>query len=228
MENKLRHIAFIADGNGRWAQKRALERFAGHKEGVEAIKRVLKRCYERGIEVVTFYCLSTENLARPESELDYIFNLLKENKKSIAEILNEKNAQLRVIGEPALLPRGVQEALSELCEGSKNNDSRRVVCIAIAYGARREMVEAVKKIVASGAKEIDENTISSNLYTAGLPDPDLIVRASGELRLSNFLLYQAAYAELYFPKRFWPDFDEKFVDHCIAVYEKRKRRFGKI
>ncbi len=222
-----KHIAFIADGNGRWANKRGLARTLGHKAGKDAIKRVLDRCNELGIEVVTMFCFSTENFGRPKEEVDYIFNLFREVKVDLLKSLLKRNIKFRHMGDKSLLPEDMATDLKEMedktiaCTGSIFN-------LALAYGARHEILQAVNKIISSGEQDITEQTFKNYLYTGDLPDPDLIVRASGEKRLSNFMLYQAAYAEFYFPDMYWPDFDEKTVDRCILEFQKRKRRYGKI
>lgn len=225
-ENVPKHIAFIADGNGRWAKERGLPRVEGHNVGKDAIKKVIDRCFERGVETVSIFCFSTENFNRPKSEVDHIFNLFLKFGDELKESLIKRDAKLELIGDKTLLPKEVQDKFNELIKATKNCKSR-TVNLAMGYGARREIVSAVNKLVEAGIK-VDEETFSNYLYTAGQSDPDLIVRASGEERLSNFMLYQAAYSEFYFPKVYWPDFDAKVVDDCISVYQKRNRRFGKV
>lgn len=222
-----KHIAFIADGNGRWANKRGLARMLGHKAGKDAIKRVLDRCIELKIEVVTMFCFSTENFGRPKEEVDYIFNLFRQVKGDLLESLLKRNVRFIHMGDKSLLDKDIADDLEEMerktasCTGSIFN-------LALAYGSRHEIVDAVKKIIESGETDISEQSFKKYLYTTFLPDPDLIVRASGEKRLSNFMLYQAAYSEFYFPDKYWPDFDAKTVDDCIIEFQKRKRRYGKI
>lgn len=225
-ENIPRHIAFIADGNGRWATKRGLPRSEGHKKGKDAIKKVIVRCFERNIQVVSIFCFSTENFKRPKDEIDYIFDLFVKMKEKLKESLLERDAKLRLVGDQSMLPKNVQDSMEEIVDATKNCSSH-VLNLCLAYGSRHEIVSAVNKLIERGIK-VDEETFSSFLDTAGFPDPDLIVRASGEQRLSNFMLWQSAYSEFYFPKKYWPDFDAKMVDECISVYQKRKRRFGKI
>lgn len=220
-----RHIGFIVDGNGRWAQKRNLKRSDGHKAGVEAVKKVVKRCFERGVEVVSLYCFSTENFNRPKEEVDYLFKLFREM-KDYGKTLASDQIGFRVMGDKSLLPADVVEILEQI-EKETAVFKDKIVNFGVGYGSRREIVQAVNKLVSDG-KQVDEESFKDYLYTAGLPDPDLIVRSSGEQRLSNFMLYQAAYAEFYFPKTFFPDFTPAMVDKCIAVYQKRKRRFGKV
>ena len=221
-----KHIAFIADGNGRWANERGLPRFEGHKVGKDAIKKVLNRCFERGVEIVSFYCFSTENFKRPQKEVDYIFDLFR-NMKSLSDSLIKRDAKFRLMGDLSLLPEDIQNQMKQITEETKHCKSH-ILNFGFAYGARHEIVSAVNNIIKDGLKEVDEQTFGNYLYTAGLKDPDLIVRASGEQRLSNFMLYQAAYSEFYFPKTYWPDFDDKTVDECILAYQKRKRRYGKV
>ena len=221
-----KHIAFIADGNGRWATEKGLPRFEGHKSGKEAIKKVLDRCYERGIEIVSLYCFSTENFNRPKDEVEYIFNLFRKW-ENVAEALIKRDARFHLMGDLNLLPKDIQERLMEITE--KTKDCRtHVLNFGFAYGARHEIINAVNNLIKDGVKVVTEEIFEKYLYTAGLSDPDLIVRASGEQRLSNFMLYQAAYSEFYFPSKYWPDFDAKVVDECIEAYQKRKRRYGKV
>ena len=226
MNNIPKHIAFIADGNGRWATRRGLPRFEGHKEGDKAIRRVLDRCAELGIKVASFYCFSTENFKRPKEEVDYIFNLFRKYGEKVDKFI-EKGYKVRLMGDISLFPEDMQKILTDLQEKTKNCD-KLIFNFGFGYGARHELCDAINKIIKDGIKTVDEKTLSNYLYTAGLPDPDLIVRASGEQRLSNFMLFQAAYSEFYFPKTHWPDFDAKTVDECVLAYQQRNRRYGKI
>lgn len=225
-ENIPKHIAFIADGNGRWATERGLPRCEGHKNGKDAIKKVIDRCFERKVEIVSIFCFSTENYKRPKPEVDYIFNLFVNMKDKLKQSLIKRDARLHLVGDESMLPTDVKVAFNEIVKATENCKSH-ILNLCLAYGARHEIVTAINKLVEKGIK-VTEETFSSYLYTAGQCDPDLIVRASGEQRLSNFMLYQCAYSEFYFPKKYWPDFDAKTVDECISVYQKRKRRFGKI
>lgn len=221
-----KHIAFIADGNGRWATRRGLPRFEGHRVGADAVEKVMNRCVDLGIEVVSFYLFSTENFARPKAEVDYIFDLFRKWKDK-ADEYKDKGIKFHLMGDISLFPKDMQEILKDLEEKTKDS-TKCVFNMGFGYGARHEIASAVNKIIASGVKNVTESEISNYLYTAGLPDPDLIVRASGEQRLSNFMLYQAAYSEFYFPKLHWPDFNADVVDDCIRAFQKRKRRFGKV
>ena len=222
-----KHIAFIADGNGRWANKRGLARTLGHKAGKDAIKKVLDRCIELKIEVVSMFCFSTENFGRPKQEVDYIFDLFRQVKDNLLKSLIDRNVKFRHIGDKKLLPEDLANDLAYM-ENATSSCTGSIFNLALAYGGRHEIIDAVKQMIYDGKSDIDEESFKNYLYTAGEPDPDLIVRASGEKRLSNFLLYQAAYAEFYFPDTYWPDFDAKTVDECIIEYQKRKRRYGKI
>lgn len=221
-----KHIAFIADGNGRWANKRGLPRFEGHKVGRKAIELVANRCFERGVNIVSFYCLSTENLNRPKEEVDYIFGLIR-SIDSYVDRLKENDCRFMVSGDLSLLPEDVRDKLQYYQEQTKECKTK-IVNMCIAYGSRHEIMNAVNKLLSESKNQVSEEEFKNYLYTAGLPDPDLIVRASGEQRLSNFLLFQAAYSEFYFPKTHWPDFNEKVVDECLLEFGKRQRRFGKI
>ena len=225
-ENIPKHIAFIADGNGRWATDRGLPRFEGHKAGRETIKRVLDGCFERGVETVALYCFSTENFNRPKEEVEYIFNLFR-SMKDIGSSLIKRDARFHLMGDLSMLPSDIQEQMISITNQTKDCKSH-ILNFGFAYGGRHEIVSAVNNLIKDGVEVVTEETFEKYLYTAGIPDPDLIVRASGEQRLSNFMLYQAAYSEFYFPSKYWPDFDEKVVDECIEAYQKRKRRFGKI
>lgn len=222
-----KHIGFIMDGNGRWAKKRGLPRSLGHREGVNALKRVVKRCCELNIPVVSLYALSTENLKRPQEEVNYIFKLIKEFAEESIKLLNENNCSLRLMGDLTLLPDDVREVFLKAVKQTKQN-TKTILNMGLCYGARHELVQAFERMRADNVQEITESVISSYLYTSGLPDPDLIVRASGECRLSNFMMYQVAYSELYFPEKFWPDFTSADVDEAIVTFQKRNRRFGNV
>ena len=226
-ENVPKHIAFIADGNGRWANERGLPRFEGHKVGKDAIKKVLDRCYERGIHTVSMYLFSTENFGRPKEEVDYIFNLFRQVGGELAEALIKRDAKFHLMGDSSLLPEDIQGILKDLAEKTAGCNGH-VLNFGLAYGARREIINAVNNLIKDKVEVVTEDLFEKYLYTAGLSDPDLIVRASGEQRLSNFMLYQAAYSEFYFPKKYWPEFDASVVDECIEAYQGRKRRFGKV
>lgn len=222
-----RHVAIIMDGNGRWAKKRALPRTFGHKAGTENVRKIVKYSSKIGIEYLTVYAFSTENFKRPPEEVSMLMKLLVEYFYKEPEELKANGVKLRVIGDVSVFSPAVREAIAYGEEQTKDC-TKMVFSIALAYGARAEIVHAVQEIAAKGLTQIDEQTIADHLYTAGMPDPDLIIRTSGEERLSNFLLYQAAYSEFYFTDVLWPDFDEKEMDKAMAAYSARSRRFGGI
>ncbi len=223
------HIAFIMDGNGRWAKKRGLPRSLGHREGGNALRRVCDACKEFDVKTVTVYALSTENLNRSEKEVNYIFDLIAEFLPQ--ELPNALNNDLKIniignLNHPKV-PQVVKDACKTCVEETMNCKSY-VLNIALLYGGRDEIVEATNKIIKSGVKQVTEEEFEKYLYTAGQKDPDLIVRASGEQRISNFLLWQHAYSELCFTKTCWPDFSRRTVEECILEYQKRTRRFGNV
>lgn len=221
-----KHIAFIMDGNGRWAKRRLLPRKIGHREGVKAMKDVIKACRDLGVEVVSFYAFSTENWSRPKDEVDALFSLVKKFAKEEMREYVKDNYIVRFMGDISKLPKDVNEALNDILQSSKDNDGM-VVNIGLNYGGRDEIAYAVKELVRLGEEPSVEN-ISKHLYTAGLPDPEIIVRSSGEERLSNFMLFQAAYSELIFMPQLWPDFDADTIDKIIEEFNRRERRFGKV
>ena len=220
VDDRLRHIAFIMDGNGRWAKKRNMPREYGHKKGAQVFHDLCEYCNEIGIKYMTVYAFSTENWKRPKTEVDAIMRLLE-------EYLDRElpdNVKIRVIGDVSALPEKLIKKIRDVEERSKNNES--VVNIAINYGSRAEITTALNKLLAEGRKNVTEADINAALYTGDCPDPDLIVRTGGDLRISNFLLWQAAYSELYFTDTLWPDMTPEKVDAAIADFYSRKRRFG--
>ena len=224
-----KHVAVIMDGNGRWAKKRGLPRTAGHAVGAETFRKIATACKNRGIEYLTVYAFSTENWKRPQNEVDAIMALLKQYLEEAIEEIPKKNISLRVIGDQSPLSDELKALIVKTDELSKKSTGLHVnVCIN--YGGRAELVHAIRRIVSSGAKpdEIDEALISANLDTAGIPDPDLIIRPSGEIRISNFLLWESAYAEYYFTPVLWPDFDREELYRAIVSYQSRSRRFGAV
>lgn len=230
------HIAIIMDGNGRWAKKRLLPRFAGHKQGVEAIKRTVRRANERGVKVLTMYAFSTENWNRPEEEVNFIMNLPKIFFKEYMSELIEQNVQLMTIGKIERLPEETQAILNDAIEKTQDNTGM-VLNFAINYGGRQEITQAVQKLaeqVEAGTlqtSQITEELVEDSLMTSPLKEyaqPDLLIRTSGEERLSNFLLWQIAYSEFYFSPLLWPDFDGEALDEAIRSYQERDRRFGKV
>ena len=220
-----RHIAIIMDGNGRWAKKRLMPRSYGHKCGMERMIGLMERAFELGVDYITVYALSTENLKRPKEELDGLFNLFRNHFKEYLGRVCARGVRLRAVGDISLLPEDLQQILRD-SEAETAKFEGKGINVAVCYGARDEIVHAVNKAIASGER-VTEESFSSLLYTGGLPDPDLIIRTGKEVRLSNFLLYQAAYAELYFSDKMFPEFSDKELDKAIVEYSRRTRRFGK-
>ena len=221
------HVAIIMDGNGRWAQARGLPRLAGHRAGTENIRRILRACVEFGVKTLTIYAFSTENWGRPKAEVIGLIRILGEVIDREAAELNRNGVQLRHIGELEGIPDGLQKKVLKAIALTESND-RLVLNVAFNYGGRDEILHAVRRIVQEGvdSSAIDEELFSRYLYTAGQPDPDMIIRTGGDWRLSNFLIWQAAYAEYYSTPVFWPDFDEDELYEALLSYGKRERRFG--
>ncbi len=222
---ELKHIAFIMDGNGRWAKRRLLPRKIGHREGVKALERVINACEKRGIKEVSFYAFSTENWSRPQEEIDALFDMVRKFADNELKSYVERNMTVRFMGDITKLPKDTLDALNKITSAVRQNGEGMVVNIGLNYGGRDEIVTAVKALVDSG-EEITKENIESRLYTKGMSDPDVIVRSSGEKRLSNFMLWQSAYSELIFIDDLWPDFNAATVDSIIDEYAKRTRRFG--
>lgn len=220
-----RHVAIIMDGNGRWAKARGLTRVAGHREGVRSAREIVRVCGELGIEVLTLYTFSTENFSRTKSEVDALMTLLVTTIGREVRNLLENNVRLSVIGRLDHVPDRTRRALESAVETLKENTGLHLV-LAIAYGARQEILDAVNHLMESGATKVDETMLSKALYTKGIPDPDLIVRTSGEMRLSNFLLWQSAYAELVVTPTLWPDFRREQLMLALNEYAQRERRYG--
>ena len=219
------HIAIIMDGNGRWATRRGLPRNYGHKEGVNAVERTIKACLKYGVKYCTFFAFSTENWKRNKEEIDGIFNLLRDYISRDNNIFIKNQVKLSSIGVLDPFPEDLKNALIDLENKTKNFDKLEVV-FALNYGGRDDIVRAVNKLIKQGKKIVNEKDILLSLDTHDMPEPDLVIRTSGEMRLSNFLLYQMAYSELYFPKVYWPDFNEKYFVKVLKIYQKRNRRFG--
>jgi undecaprenyl diphosphate synthase len=221
------HIAIIMDGNGRWAQKRGLPRFEGHQAGVENLRSVIKYFTKLKLKYLTLYGFSTENWKRPKAEIDGLLNLLREAIDKEMLELHKNGIRIRHLGRREKLPTGLQQAIARAVELTKDNKGM-TVSFAFDYGGRAEILDAVRKIVKEGIppKDINEQLFGSHLYTAGLPEVDLVIRTAGELRLSNFLIWQTAYSEYYFAEVFWPDFDSKEIDKALLAYSQRQRRFG--
>lgn len=225
------HIAIIMDGNGRWAKRRGLPRVAGHREGVKSVRDVVEACAQLGVKYLTLFAFSTENWRRPKEEIDTLMKLLIRTLRSETEKLHKNDIKLMAIGDIDSLPKEVRQELKEAMEKTKNN-KRMVLNLALSYSGRWEIIEAVKEIARDVKKgkvkieEIDDKLFSNYLKTAGIPDPDLLIRTSGELRISNFLLWQIAYTELYITNCLWPDFRRKHLYEAIRDYQRRERRFG--
>ena len=228
-----KHIAIIMDGNGRWAKERNLPRALGHRAGVEAIRRIVKSCNTLGVKYLTLYAFSTENWNRPLEEVNSLMKLLVEYLKSEFEELNANDVVINSIGNVSKLPQVCRVELNSAYEKTKNNKGL-ILNLALNYGGRNEIIDAVKQISSDlldkkiSKDEITEDLFSKYMYTKEMPDPDLIIRPSGELRLSNFLLWQSAYSELWFSDINWPDFQEEQLRLAILDYQKRDRRFGKV
>lgn len=232
-KNNLEHIAIIMDGNGRWAQKRNLPRSAGHKKGAEVVKEIAKEANNRGIRYLTLYAFSTENWNRPKEEVDTLMGLLRQYLKSDFSELHKNNIRIRVVGERSMLDKDIVAQIAKL-ENDTAQNSGMVLCLAISYGSRLEIVQAAKKIAALVKKgdmsesDVDIKLFSDMLYTKDIPDPDLLIRTSGEQRISNFLLWQSAYSELFFSPTLWPDFTVRELDDIINQFNSRERRYGKV
>ena len=226
-----KHIAFIMDGNGRWAKKRMMPRSYGHKYGCEALIKVLKACRDFGVNYVSLYAFSTENWKRSEEEVNYLMTLIDEYFTKYLNRLQESNVKVIVSGFEKNLPINVKNVITKITNETKNNTGQ-VLNLCFNYGSKQELVMATKAIaneVKNGKlkiEDINETTLSNRLFTREMPDVDFLVRSSGEQRVSNFLLYQIAYAELYFTKVHWPDFDKDVVYECLKEFESRQRRFG--
>jgi len=226
-----RHIAVIMDGNGRWAQQQGLPRIEGHRRGVESVRRTIEECARLGLEQLTLYCLSSENWKRPPEELDFLMQLLHQYVLEQRAAVMEHNIQLRLIGRRTGLPAETLRELDKTVEMSRANSGLRV-CLAINYGGRAELTDAVRRIaeeVRAGVLDpahVTEQTVAAHLYTAGMSDPDLLIRTAGEMRISNFLLWQISYAEIWVTDRCWPEFDEAQLHAAIRSYAARDRRFG--
>ncbi len=226
-----KHIAIIMDGNGRWAKNHSLKRIMGHKKGMDAVREVVKTCRELGIKVLTLYAFSAENWRRPQSEIKALMSLLKLYIRSEISQLHKNNIKVNAIGDLQKLPKDVLKLIKDGFDKTKNNRGM-VLNVALSYSGRDEILHAVTQIAGKvKANEltlsgIDEKIFSQHLYTAGLPDPDLLIRTSGELRVSNFLLWQIAYTEIYVTDALWPDFKKENLHKALLEYQQRKRRFG--
>ena len=228
-----KHIAIIMDGNGRWAKKRGLPRVAGHKRGVDTVKEIVEACSQVGVKYLTLYTFSTENWKRPKDEVSTLMRLLLKSLRDRVNELNENDVRLTTIGNIDALPLEVQKQLKSDIERTKNN-KKMVLNLALSYSGRWEILEAIKQIADSSVRgkiksdEIDEKLVSSFLTTKDIPDPDLVIRTSGEFRVSNFLLWQIAYSEFIITETLWPDFSKFDLYDTIKIFQKRERRFGKV
>lgn len=226
-----RHIAVIMDGNGRWAQQRNLPRIEGHRRGVATVRRVVEACARLRIEQLTLYCLSSENWKRPQNELDFLMHLLEQYMIEERSAIMEQDLVVRIIGRRERIPERVLREMDKTIAMSQSNRGTRL-CLAINYGGRSEMLDAVRRIAAkvrAGELEPDaitEEALANHLYTAGMPDPDLLIRTAGEMRISNFLLWQISYAELWVTELYWPDFQVADLHQAIRDFAARHRRFG--
>ncbi len=229
--NLPKHIAIIMDGNGRWAERRSLNRIAGHRMGIKRAKEIIRSCREIGISVLTLYAFSTENWNRPQREIRTLMALLKRFLSAEGRSLIKNNIRLNAIGAIDDLPGDVGAVLRQVMEESRHNTGM-VLNAALSYSGRQEIIQAIRRMCREAAEgrldpaQVDEKLLSDYLYTGGLPDPDLLIRTSGEFRISNFLLWQTAYTELYITATLWPDFSKKDLLRAIADYAKRERRFG--
>ena len=226
------HIAIIMDGNGRWAKKRGLRREKGHQAGKKSVKKIIESCIELGIKYLTLYAFSTENWNRPKIEIDFLMQLLFLSLNDEFENLNKNNIKFDTIGNLERLPKKISNYLEKV-KLETNGNSTLTLTLALSYGSRYELIDAMKEISLKvknniiSSKNIDETVINNHLYTRNLPDVDLLIRTSGEKRISNFLLWQIAYSELYFTEKLWPDFEKKDLYKALICYQNRERRFGK-
>lgn len=231
-KNTLQHIAIIMDGNGRWATKRGLPRLAGHKKGAEAVKIVTEAAAEAGVKYLTLYAFSTENWQRSPEEVNGLMSLLRDYLKTDLKEIQEKGVRIRFIGERHMLASDIVEKMEKIEKQTINND-RMTLCIALSYGSRQEIVQAARKIATLAKRgdilpeDVDIKMFSDMLYTKDMPDPDLVIRSSGEQRISNYLLWQVAYAEFYFSPVLWPNFNKETLNAIIEDYNHRERRYGK-
>ena len=224
-KNDLKHVAIIMDGNRRWAKDRGLPSAIGHKKGVDALKATMRACDDFGIKYLTVYAFSTENWNRTPEEVNFLMDLLGQTLKNELKEMHENNVVISFIGDTTKLSNKLQDILANAVETTKNNTGVNLQ-IAFNYGSRAEIVSAIQKIVDSGEKNITEELISKNLYTANIPDPDLLVRTGGEMRVSNYLLWQIAYSEFIVIPEFWPEFNKEKLAQCVEEFNRRNRRFG--
>jgi len=225
-----RHIAVIMDGNGRWAQKRHLPRVAGHRAGTQSARTTIETCARLHVEALTLYAFSVENWRRPKAEIEFLMRLLREYLRKEMPLIQKNNIRMRFLGRPDELPEGVQRDTREATDATAGNTGM-VLSIALNYGGRAEIVDAMNAILAErngNRSAITEDELTKHLYTASLPDPDLLIRTSGEMRVSNFLLWQIAYAEIFVTETLWPDFNRARLLEALLEFQKRERRYGGI
>jgi undecaprenyl diphosphate synthase len=227
-----RHIAVIMDGNGRWAQKRHLPRIAGHRSGTQSARTTIETCARLKIEALTLYAFSVENWRRPKTEIDFLMALLREYLRKEMPLIQRNEIRMRFLGRMNELPAGVQKDVHDAMEKTAGNKGM-VLCVALNYGGRAEIVDAMNAILSEGngrgaSNKVTEEQLSRHLYTEGLPDPDLLIRTSGEMRVSNFLLWQIAYAEIFVTETLWPDFNRARLLEALLEFQKRERRYGGI
>jgi undecaprenyl diphosphate synthase len=226
-----RHIAIIMDGNGRWAERQGLPRIEGHRRGVESVRRTTEECTRLGIQQLTLYCLSSENWKRPQGEVDFLMHLLEQYMIEERQTIMDQDISVRVIGRRQGIPAATLAEMDKTVAMTAANRGTRL-CLAINYGARTELLDAVRQIVADArngaldADDLDESAISNRLYTAGMPDPDLLIRTAGEMRISNFLLWQISYTEIWVTDLCWPEFREATLHDAITAFAARQRRYG--
>ena len=227
------HIAIIMDGNGRWARERSLPRIAGHREGINSVREITRLCGEIGVKHLTLYTFSTENWQRPKAEVSALMTLLLKTINKEVKELHKNNVKFTVIGDLEMLPESTRKGLQDGIELTQDNGGLNL-CLALNYGSRKEMIDAIQSLASKvqsgemGPEEINEAIFSAALYTKGIPDPDLLIRTSGECRLSNFLLWQSAYTEIFITDTYWPEFREEQLMNAIHDYQLRERRFGKV
>jgi undecaprenyl diphosphate synthase len=232
LERLPRHVAVIMDGNGRWAQRRHLPRVAGHRKGVQSARTAIETCARLNIEALTLYAFSVENWRRPKTEVDFLMALLREYLRKEMPLIQRNNIRMRFLGRIEELPEGVQQDTRDAVQRTAGNTGM-VLCLALNYGGRAELVDAMNAVLAErngrGTPDrVTEAQLSRHLYTAGLPDPDLLIRSSGEMRVSNFLLWQIAYAEIYVTETLWPDFNRARLFEALVEFQRRERRYGGI
>ena len=221
-----KHIAVIMDGNGRWAKKRFLPRIMGHKRGLDALENMVKHCAKLGVQYLTVFAFSTENWRRPEDEVSFLMGLFLQALQKQVRRLHENNMRLKILGSRERFNRQILQGIEE-AEALTAGNTGLTLSIAADYGGRWDILQAANKLIAEGVSEITEDTLTKHLMLGDAPEPDLFIRTGGETRISNFLLWQMAYAELYFTDILWPDFDETALDAAVASFQKRERRFGR-